>query len=102
MHPHSPRDPGDVVIGSLGLTPKVRPWLVLWVDDVAGTACVVGLTTQAQHVGAIKTGHPRYRHVAALVAVVGLENTGMPEPAGHFDQQQRKRVTKALKKRLDL
>lgn len=96
------RNPGDVVVGSLGLTKKPRPWLVLWVNDGDGVCCVVGLTTQADHPGAIPTGHPQYRHAAGFATVLPVEATGRPGTYGYFNEAQRDAVRDALKRKLDL
>lgn len=49
--------PGDILIERLGFS-KARPWVVLWVDDVARCACVIALTTQGHFGGCVRIDDP--------------------------------------------
>ena len=49
-------EPGDVIIGTLGLVNKSRPWIILWMDDETRIACLAPCTRSADYPGTVETG----------------------------------------------
>jgi len=95
-------NPGDIVFAGFNAS-KIRPWLVLWVDDDHEEACVAAITRAAEYPGIVQARAARtgtINRVASWVSLVPLDRVVAARRVGVVDPGELARVTAQIKENL--